>query len=171
MGDTGPAYAAVYKLVWQVKGEGARRRVVRFAGVVNEYFDYGDLLYELSAAAALGPAEVVLDCADIARMNSEGVARWVRFVTALTRYGAALTYRRCSPALVTQLNQVPEVIGSAHIESVLAPYRCRETAQEELRLVTLAPPVDLAHPPRFSDERGTWELDDVAHNYFAFALR
>lgn len=169
MPETGPAYPAIYRLVWKVDGGDPQRCVVELAGVVNEYFDYGDLLFALSPPPGQKRTEVVLDCAGITRMNSEGVARWVRFITVLSRYDLAVTYRRCSPAVVTQLNQVPESLGAARVESVLAPYRCKETQQEELRLIELGALTDLTRAPRFQDERGTWELDDQPRNYFAFA--
>lgn len=170
MAETGPAYVAVYRLAWKLAAEGSRRCVVCLTGVVNEYFDYGDLLFELAPGTSSGPTQVVLDCAGIARINSEGVSRWVRFVTVLARWGIELIYRRCSPAMVAQLNQVPESLGTARVESVLAPYRCKETAQEELRLIELIHVGDLARPPRFEDERGTWELDELPTKYFAFAM-
>lgn len=171
MVETGPAYAAVYRLMWTHCTDGPRRRVVTLTGVVNEYFDYGDLLFELSQDAATGPTEIVLDCGGITRVNSEGVSRWVRFITVLARSGFELIYRRCSPAMVTQLNQVPEVLGPARVESVLAPYRCKATSKEELRLIELAQIADLACPPRFEDEQGTWDLDEQPNKYFAFAHR
>ena len=100
------------------------------------------LLDELAAPALVslreafgGASAVVLDLGGIRRINSLGVRAWVDFMKTLA--GRSVTYRRCSPAFVDQLNTVSDFRGTGKVESFLAPYVCESSGKffyEELKV-------------------------------------
>jgi len=87
-------------------------------------------------AGALAPLEaVVLDSAGLKRINSLGVRAWCDFMKLLV--GKAVTFRRCSPAFIDQLNSVSDFRADAKVESFIAPYVCESSGKvfyEELTI-------------------------------------
>lgn len=75
------------------------------------------------SAPRTGGRAVVVDCAEIRRMNSMGVAAWCRFVGELTSQGPVVL-RRLSPMMVTQASMITSFIGRATVESFLSPWIC-----------------------------------------------
>lgn len=141
--------------------------VLAISGTIDERFDFEDPL----SAVLVAPEPVIIDCAEVTRVNPGGLCRLARLVAALGEGGLAVTFRRCPPAVVAHINQVPWFAERARVDSVLAPYCCAATGDEVLRLLHLDELEDLAALPVFHDERGTWELDEVPERFFAFMRR
>jgi hypothetical protein len=78
---------------------------------------------------------VTLDVGGLKRINSLGVRAWCDFMKLFT--GRQVTFRRCSPAFVDQLNSVSDFRADAHVESFIAPYVCESSGKvfyEELTI-------------------------------------
>ena len=109
---------------------------------------------------------VTFDLADVARVTSGGVTRWIKLLKRLA--GATVTLARCSVPVVTQLNMVRGFRGSGAVESFYAPYVCEESGEEEDRLLTPDDVPDTTSPPTFPCEEGELVLNDLPRRYFAF---
>jgi hypothetical protein len=68
---------------------------------------------------------IVLELGGLKRINSLGVRAWCDFMKKLA--GRQVTFRRCSPAFVDQLNSVSEFRADARVESFIAPYVCESS--------------------------------------------
>jgi hypothetical protein len=101
-------------------------------GVLDELAP--DVLIEVTKKLPkAGP--VTLDVAGLKRINSLGVRAWCDFMTLIR--GRQVTFRRCSPAFVDQLNSVSNFRADARVESFLAPYVCESSGKvfyEELTI-------------------------------------
>ncbi len=131
---------------------------VTFSGVLDERGD-------LSELARLHGA-VVFDLAEVRRVTSCGVTRWLRLLESLSGVDT-LAFERCSLAIVAQLNMVRGFRGKAEVRSFFAPYISSATGDEVERLLTPAE-VPERGAPRFSAGGGTLELNDLPERYFAF---
>lgn len=104
------------KLQWR-KDSGPSGDAVFFTGEIDE--TSGQSLKTI--AAEIG-SKVQLDTGEVRRINSLGVRSWIEFMKTLA--GREVTFRRCAPVMVEQLNTVAGFRGKARVESVLAPYLC-----------------------------------------------
>jgi hypothetical protein len=77
---------------------------------------------------------------------------------------------RCSTPFVAQCNLIRGFEGQGTIESVLAPYRCHKTGEEDERLLYLGNLEDPLAPPDFIEDDDTYEFDDDPARYFAFLI-
>jgi len=82
-----------------------------------------------------GGRPVILDCADVARLNSRGVATWCKFVAELSRLGP-VTIRRLSPIMVAAANMIETFLGAAQVESFQSPWVCPVCSHQLLLLHT-----------------------------------
>jgi anti-anti-sigma regulatory factor len=79
---------------------------------------------------------VVIDLAEINRLNSAGIREWLNFVRACNRAGARIELERCAPVVVAQLNAFRDFAGTEGlVRSVLAPYICESCGHEMRQLV------------------------------------
>ena len=128
---------------------------------------------------------VVLDLAEIKRINSCGVRDWVNWLSDLHTKGKTIILMRCSPCIVTQLNLVNNFVGSAMVRNFFAPYYCTHCDLEVLCLLQVedfagqttptAPKPGDPRAPRVECPRRTpqcdLEFDDIEAAYFAFLPR
>ena len=75
----------------------------------------------LRSARPAGP--LVLDLGGVRAVNSAGAHQLVLFLEALGAEGA-IAAERCTPAIVNQLNLLPELSGRLAVRSVVAPLEC-----------------------------------------------
>jgi hypothetical protein len=112
-------------MTWRI-GDGG---VVELGGEIDERCDFAPLTTRLGGNA-------VLDLSRIRRINSQGVRAWIDFLRdAPVR---SLVFRRCSPAVITQVNMIANFRGPATIESFLAPYVCEACEIELEHLIVVA---------------------------------
>lgn len=147
-------------ITWEVKKRGDGTLVI-FEGQINERADFSGL-HTLAG-------KVTFDLAAVRRLNSEGVRRWMRFVTRLDAV-TELTWVRCSQAVVTQINLIRGFRGRATVVSFYAPYVSSVTGEGEDRLLRVEDVPDPLRPPVFPEEGGELRLDDLPDRYFAFLL-
>jgi ABC-type transporter Mla MlaB component len=115
---------------WELFHEEDATRVA-LSGEITEDSDFGALLSQLSTPA------VIVDLADVKRINSCGVREWINFVNALSASSHSLALERCSVAIVNQLNMISNFRGNGRVLSVLAPYFCPRCDKERSRLIDL----------------------------------
>lgn len=128
---------------------------------------------------------VVLDLAEVKRINSCGVRDWVNWLSDLHAKGKTVILMRCSPCIVTQLNLVNNFVGSAMVRSFFAPYYCAHCDLEVLCLLQVEDFAGQTTPvaPKPGDPRAPGvecprrtphcdlEFDDIEAAYFAFLPR
>jgi anti-anti-sigma regulatory factor len=117
---------------------GVSWRIVR-GSEVTQVFLFGELTEgcSLTDLVANVRGEITLDLSGVRRMNSWGVRELVNAVAALRAQGR-LSYERCSPAIVNQLNMLPELTSQVTIRSLLAPMECPRCLAESELLVDVA---------------------------------
>jgi hypothetical protein len=145
-------------LSWRVVDGG----VFELAGEVDEHVDFSPLMSKLSG-------HVVFDLARLRRINSQGVRAWIDFLNDVPV--RTLVFRRCSPAVITQVNMIANFRGPATIESFLAPYACDACGTEVEHLIEVAdqrrrgPSVPAVACPTCGSAMA---FDDVADRYLSF---
>lgn len=141
---------------------------VKLAGVVDEDNQLGELVDQIGAGT------VVIDLAEVERINSCGVRDWVNWLGRVEAKPAKVVLVECSPPIVAQINLVTNFVGGGTIKSFYAPYFCAECNQEKVLLVDVA---DVAgartgevDPPtcRCDDCDLVMDFDDLPDSYFAF---
>lgn len=83
-----------------------------------------------SQLSGTAPKKLVVNCKDVARINSSGVRAWLRHFQSLTDKGLPPVFQELSPALVTQLNLIKNFACGGSIESICAPYLCNDCKKE-----------------------------------------
>ncbi len=141
---------------------------VSLKGEIDENARLGELARRLDG-------KVVLDLADVRRINSAGVREWVNFIRELPKV-EEISLARCSPTITNQLNMIFNFRGKARVESFYAPYVCEHCDVEVDRLVNVEehfPDRDPAKVPSFRCEHCGAELtfDDIPERYFSFILQ
>jgi hypothetical protein len=116
-------------LAWRVV-EADGGTVVELVGEIDENADFAELKGRLAGA-------VTFDLAEVRRINSCGVREWVNFVRELPAV-RELAFRRCSPAVITQLNMIFNFRGRARVLSFYAPYVCDHCGHEIEHLIDAA---------------------------------
>jgi anti-anti-sigma regulatory factor len=137
----------------------------KLGGVIDE----DNELVELTDR--IPPGTVVIDLADIERINSCGVRDWVNWLTRIERNGARVVLVECSPSIVSQINLVNNFTGNGVVKSFYAPYFCPNCEREKVLLVEaneLPPPPHRAPICRCDECDGVMDFDDMEDSYFAF---
>ena len=91
---------------------------LKVAGVIDEDNRLENSLKKLEGQT------VVIDLADVKRINSCGVRDWVNWLTSLADQNRQAILVRCSPCIVTQLNLVHNFVGKAMVKSFFTPHFC-----------------------------------------------
>lgn len=89
-----------------------------FSGEVDEGFKQKDL-------PRIQAKTIHLVLEDITHFNSCGIREWVYLVRELSQIGK-LVFKRCSVAMVDQINMVPDSVTGGEVESFFAPYACED---------------------------------------------
>ena len=74
---------------------------------------------------------LLIDMAEIERINSCGVRDWVNWNNQIQALGIAVILLRCSPVVVAQANMVTNFAADAFIHSFYAPYVHPDTGEEQ----------------------------------------
>lgn len=144
-----------------VDKEGSAR--IELAGEVTEDSDFRPLL-------EVTQPTIVLDLADVRRINSCGVREWIGFVNTLSSTGRTVVMERCSVAIVHQLNMIMNFRGNAEVVSVFAAYFCAKCGVEHSRLIDLRgeAKAELEQPLPCPTCGAAMEFDDLPDTYLAF---
>jgi len=134
-------------------------------GVINE-----DNALDERLTATRGKG-VLIDLANIERINSCGVRDWIRFAQRLEAAGNALYLLRCSPVVVAQLNMVRNFCGEkGQVVSFQAPYFCPNCDEERTETFPATNVGAGTSPDAICPVcKSQMEFDDLPDLYFAFA--
>jgi anti-anti-sigma regulatory factor len=138
---------------------------VKLGGVIDEDNELGELMERMAGST------VVIDLAEIERINSCGVRDWVNWLGKVEKTGTRVVLVECSPAIVAQINLVNNFTGSGVVKSFFAPYFCPNCDREKVLLVEtseLGPPPHKAPTCRCDECDGVMDFDDMEDSYFAF---
>jgi anti-anti-sigma regulatory factor len=139
---------------------------VRIQGVIDQ-----DNRLEALAREIRSPV-LVVDLADVERINSRGVRDWVNWIAGLDKAGIKSYLVQCSTAVVGQLNLVGNFAGQADVCSVSAPYYCEACEFEHaevLHLAELATDGKTQAPTRICPQcKKAMSFDDIEDSFFAF---
>ncbi|MBQ9396577.1 MAG: hypothetical protein IJU23_13815 [Proteobacteria bacterium] len=114
---------------------------------------------------------LLIDMAEIERINSCGVRDWVNWLNQIQALGISVILLRCSPVVVSQANMVTNFAADAFIHSFYAPYVHPDTGDEQSVLlftedIRQNQPI---HAPKIFNEAGDeLEFDEFEESYFAF---
>jgi anti-anti-sigma regulatory factor len=116
-------------------------------------------------APRTGGRQVIIDGSELKRMNSMGVAAWMRFIGDLSQQGPLLL-RKLSPVLITQASMISNFLGTGQVESFFSPWVCPNCDHnlEKLHAFQEAVPESLPCPKCRKD----MELDSSRDAYLAF---
>jgi anti-anti-sigma regulatory factor len=153
-------------LTWSVSRTRSGVLRAQLRGDVNENCDLTDLQAQLRGT-------VELDLESVTRVNSCGVREWVNFMRSLGELGVQVSFVRCSPAVVLQLNTIYNFRGRARIRSFFAPYVCEVCRSDEYRLLNVNehfPDRSRLYPPSFRCDRcfGVMVFDELPERYLSF---
>lgn len=144
--------------------QSANEVVYRFNGEVDEHFRQREV-------PRIAKPNITFILEDIATFNSCGIREWIYLVREIGELGA-LRFKRCSVAMIDQINMVPDSLGKGVVESFFAPYYCG-CGGEVNRLITVADSLNhlvSKHAPEFKCENcgNTLEFDALEESYFLF---
>jgi anti-anti-sigma regulatory factor len=125
---------------------------------------------------AIGPVgnEVIIGTKEVSRLNSAGIVLWIQYFQKLQKQKIKVTLAECSPPIVEQMNLIRNFTCGAQVQSVYAPFACRQCKNqfvnlfgtEELKKVLS----NLPQPP--CPKCGAkMEFDDIPDEYFEFLTR
>jgi anti-anti-sigma regulatory factor len=153
------------RLVVDLKGTD-QAAYVKLSGHIDEDNDLTDLTKKITQQV------VVLNTANVERINSCGVRDWVSWLNELDKKGAELYLVECSPAIMTQVNLVNNFIGSGTILSFYSPYFCSGCDSEKMLLIETEEALKnlpfRAPTCRCDQCDHTMDFDDIESSYFAF---
>jgi anti-anti-sigma regulatory factor len=139
---------------------------IRLSGVIDEDNRLMDLVSEIRGD------QLLLDVADVERINSCGVRDWVNWLTAVQGTRAETVLVDCSPAIVAQLNLVGNFTVHAKVLSFQAPYYCESCDREGTTVLKVESMVGQAAPRAPNLEcaecRSPMVFDDIEESFFAF---
>ena len=137
----------------------------RFVGEVDEHFRQKEV-------PRIRKAQINFILEDITTFNSCGIREWIYLVRDISELGK-LSFKKCSVAMIDQINMVPDSLGSGSVESFFAPYFCN-CGGEVNRLITVAESKQSLinkTAPEFNCENcgSKLEFDALEESYFLFA--
>ena len=138
---------------------------LKLKGVLDEDNLLANLLSQIQGRLLL------IDMAEIERINSCGVRDWVNWLNQIQALGVAVILLRCSPVVVSQANMVANFASDAFIHSFYAPYVHPDTGDEQSVLLfteDIRQNQPIRAPKIFNDNGEELEFDEFEESYFAF---
>lgn len=135
-----------------------------FNGEVDEMFKQKDV-------PRIKASVINLVLEGITHFNSCGIREWVYLVRDFSSLGR-LIFKRCSVAMVDQINMVPDSVTGGEVESFFAPYACEEHGEisKLIDMQTMGREVLAKHPPTMKCDHctRTLDFDALPGSYFLF---
>jgi hypothetical protein len=99
---------------------------------------------DLGVLGAQTAPRLTFDLANLTRINSIGVRRWVHALEAmLAKPNVKIVLTRCSPAFVTQALMIANMVDGVRIESLFVSYWCDRCTRNEDVLIEAGQTVKL----------------------------
>lgn len=138
--------------------------VYAFKGEVDEFFKQKEV-------PRMKAANIHLVLEEISHLNSCGIREWVNMVKDFSKEGR-LIFKRCSVAMVDQINMVPDSVAGGQVESFYAPYACDDHGEiaKLIDLKTMYQAIASRQPPVMHCDECSKELefDALPGSYFLF---
>lgn len=141
--------------------------VVKLSGSIEENVNLEEMVGSV-------PADVVVNCKEISRINSVGVKGWIKYFQGLQNKGVKLKFIECSTAIVEQINLISNFTCGGAVESIFVPFACQSCKTELIALFKVADLKSggLQLPElKCSKCSGKAVFDDIEEEYFAFLER
>ena len=138
---------------------------LKLKGILDEDNLLANLLSQIQGRLLL------IDMAEIERINSCGVRDWVNWLNQIQALGIVVILLRCSPSVVSQANMVTNFASDAFIHSFYAPYVHPDTGDEQSVLLfteDLRQNQPIKAPKIFNENGEELEFDEFEESYFAF---
>lgn len=138
---------------------------LKLKGILDEDNLLSNLLSQIQGRLLL------IDMAEIERINSCGVRDWVNWNNQIQALGIAVILLRCSPVVVSQANMVTNFAADAFIHSFYAPYVHPDTGDEQSVLLfteEIRKSSPVSAPKIFNENGEELEFDEFEESYFAF---
>ena len=138
---------------------------LKLKGILDEDNLLANLLSQIQGRLLL------IDMAEIDRINSCGVRDWVNWLNQIQALGVAVILLRCSPSVVSQANMVTNFAADAFIHSFFAPYVHPDTGDEQNVLLfteDIRQNLPIRAPKIFNEDGDELEFDEFEESYFAF---
>ena len=138
---------------------------LKLKGVLDEDNLLANLLSQIQGRLLL------IDMAEIERINSCGVRDWVNWLNQIQALGVAVILLKCSPVVVSQANMVANFASDAFIHSFYAPYVHPDTGDEQSVLLfteDIRQNQPIRAPKIFNESGEELEFDEFEESYFAF---
>jgi anti-anti-sigma regulatory factor len=114
---------------------------VTVSGKIDEKFDGAPVL-----AAATGSVKVVIHLGGIRSISSLGVRAFENFVDMLKDFNLVLIH--VSPAIANQMTMIPNMAGTALVESAKLPFVCPACGAEKSHSVPWRANAAVDHAPK-----------------------
>lgn len=147
-----------------VKEQKGNSLIVRFSGSIEENVNFDQLV-------GPAPAELVVNCKGITRINSVGVKSWIKYFQSVknTRF----VFQECSTAIVEQMNLISNFTCGGTVESIFVPFSCGNCKSELVGLfrVDALKKINFQIPDLKCSKCGNMaKFDDIPEEYFNFAM-
>ena len=111
-------------------------------------------------------ARIRLDTSGVTRINSMGVASWIRYMGKLAELGVPVSIAPLSVCFVIQAGMISNFLGTAQVENFEAPYFCPECDHTVEQLYAF----DAEVPESIPCEKcqSPMQFDDEIDNYLGF---
>ncbi len=141
--------------------------LVRLTGAVEETANFDQLL-------GPPPAELIVSCKEVPRINSVGVKFWIRYFQQAQAKGVKLTFIECSTAIVEQINLISNFTCGGTVESIYVPFSCESCHKELIGLFKTADlrALNFQLPElKCSKCGGKAVFDDIPEEYMGFLVK
>ena len=138
---------------------------LKLKGILDEDNLLNNLLSQIQGRLLL------IDMAEMERINSCGVRDWVNWLNQIQALGIAVILLRCSPVIVSQANMVANFASDAFIHSFYAPYIHPDTGEEQNVLLfteEIRQNQPIKAPKIFNENGDELEFDEFEESFFAF---
>ena len=131
---------------------------------------------ELARVVEKIEGSVVFDLAAVSFINSIGVREWVRLLRQLHEKNVRVILRRCSEAMVHQMNMIVETVAHTRVESFFVPYMCVACGAEASMCIEVEPHLaELRHMQAPTQEclecGGKMSFSEIPARYLLFVAQ
>jgi hypothetical protein len=146
--------------------QNGREHRVTLSGQLDERANLNDVAKGIKEQASF-------DLAHVSFINSIGVREWIRMLRTLKDRNVAVALRRCSEAMVQQMNMIVETVGHAKVESLHMPYACDKCGNEASMCIEVrdhaAALAKMQPPPQKCPEcSGEMQFSEIPARYLLF---
>jgi hypothetical protein len=144
-------------------------RHVEFVGQLDERADLRPVVEDVGWS-------VVFDLAAVSFINSIGVREWLRLLRNLHEKGVLVLLRRCSEAMVLEMNMIVETVQYVRVESLYLPYACDACGYEASLCIEVERHRELlrnmkAPPQRCHECPAAMTFSEIPGRYLLFAAQ